>query len=235
VEESEIKVESDISLEDKVNPLEKGLIKRFEKPVIEFNNIIVNTDFKNIAEYSAEIHSSSDPESLRDSLDYFDLSLFQISQNWEPFLKGDKEVTLNVQKIFDVTHAELLGSELTIQGYGETVMGIDKKKKIAINPNNFLVSDRGDSVVSKDLRIVTYDFTGNIPQNVLMHLSTVAFMMLHGLCDMAVGTAHIKQISKKHGVAEILYQESGYLHLKIGSEPKLELKSSVRVEKNPKK
>lgn len=80
---------------------------------------------------------------------------------------------------------------------------------------NFYYNINSNKIATKDFRILIDSIPGTVPKDELSHVATVASMMLIGSINYAVGNAYIVKFMKKYGYTELIFQENGYIHIKI--------------------
>lgn len=92
---------------------------------------------------------------------------------------------------------------------------LDFRSKKFMNINNFCFNKDGTRIATKDFRILVDDTRGAIPREEQLHIISVATLMLSGIIEYPIGCDFIKTKMKKYGLTDFIYQENGYLHIKI--------------------
>lgn len=161
------------------------------------------------------------------------LDVFEIYvQNSMPFTnrKKNKVDKIKMNKVFDMDFETLkILNESSFNNY-MLMFTSDNGKLKSLNLNNFRFNNKFDRIASKDYRVMIHT-EGNIPQDVLMNAASVALFMLTGKIEFATGYIYILDLMHKYNCNSFFYAMGGYLQIKIGSEPKFNLKSSVTVKK----
>lgn len=162
-----------------------------------------------------------------------DLYVFESKRiNLQFFKQTDRK-----PKLIDAISGVLNSNDLNMirDNYMQVLMD-DKTSNLAfIDINNFLITKDKSKILSKDGRILIYDVSGNIPEDALLNVATVALMMLSGNCDQVIGYAYIASIMKVYGSTDFTFSMNGYMHIRVGKDPKMQYRSTVGlVNNNPK-
>lgn len=137
-------------------------------------------------------------------------------------------------KVFNIVKAiDLLEDSDLLEKYN-AILTSTSGNKLMFHPNHFLISKDKDKLMSKDYRVLSYDHSGKVPEDVLLHASTVALLMLSGNMDYAKGYSHIQDLLNFYGKVSFTFQMNGYLHIVIGEEPKIKYKASTLLKDPPK-
>lgn len=122
----------------------------------------------------------------------------------------DKTITL-----FSVENVDQIQiSQEILDNYLDILLESDVSRRF-ISEDNFCFSKDGTKLATKDLRILIDDLKGIIPKEEMLHIASIASLMLGGLIEYPVGYDYIKDIMLKYGYTEFSYQDNGYLHITI--------------------
>jgi hypothetical protein len=194
-------------------------------------NIMINNDFFMIAKHVIRNYEITKITIGPDFLDPYNLCLYDYSIKKKRLFRTDK-LRETKKPIFDVgDNIQFTKDKLIMYDYCRILMDDTQVNKFSINLDNFIFSDDDSTLASKDYRIIIKDFTGDVPNHILLHLSTVALMLLSGNCEQSMAYDYINIIMRKYGKVEFTFQFNGYLHIKIGEIPKYNYKASTVLNK----
>jgi hypothetical protein len=120
-----------------------------------------------------------------------------------------------VETIFYVHDPTLL---INLENYKNNfieVMFENSDRKKFLNVNNFNFSRDGTKIATVDFRVLVDDLSGKVSKEELLHIASIASMMLTGIIEYPIGYSYIIDFMKKHGYTEFTFQENGYLHIKL--------------------
>lgn len=197
------------------------------------SQILINLEFTELKDFLSDHHDLCNIEIGRDFLFQYDLSLFEYIYKSNLFKKKNQEIEMK-EKFSVKDTRSFLESKNLMDNYVNVLMEKPKGNKLAFNKGEFIISDKGDSLMSKDGRILVHSHKGNIPKDILLNVSTVALLMLSGNIEYTRGYDYIKEILSVYGQTEFLFQMNGYLHIENGIVQKINYKSSTSISRNPK-
>lgn len=85
-----------------------------------------------------------------------------------------------------------------------------------ISKDNFGFNKFNNRIATIDFRVLIDDRNGKVPFNKLLHVASVASLMLSGVISYPVGYEHITQFMRRYGYTNFTYQSNGYLHIELG-------------------
>lgn len=91
----------------------------------------------------------------------------------------------------------------------------DVREKRFIKIDNFAFNNDYSRIASKDFRVLVDDLNGNVPRDVLLHVASVATLMLSNKLEIPIGYDYITEFMKKYGYTEFKYNSNGYLHITL--------------------
>lgn len=113
---------------------------------------------------------------------------------------------------------------------------LDNSETHFLNVDNFAFNRDGTKVATKDFRVLVDDLNGSVTREEMLHVISIASLMLSGLIEYPIGSDYIRGILGKYGYTEFTFQENGYLHITINSaEQELDYKVPPNWNKPPKK
>lgn len=121
-----------------------------------------------------------------------------------------------IETLFNIINPKVLLSDNGVKDkFVEVLLEANKNKRF-IHVDNFSFSKAGNKIATRDFRILVDDLNGTVPRNELLHLASVATMMLSNIIEYPIGYDYIQTIMKKYGYTNFRYQGNGYLHITIG-------------------
>lgn len=119
--------------------------------------------------------------------------------------------------------------KLVEENYIKILLDWESKNKAFINTENFLFSSDDSKIISRDGRVLVYSHYGKVPKDIMLNIASVALMMLSGNCDQAIGYDYVRTVMKNYGFAEFTFQMNGYLHIKLGENPKMQYRATTKL------
>lgn len=186
-------------------------------------NILLSIDFGQLITLSLEHYSLYGVTIGSDFLTNYDMSLVQFKTTGTLFNKKPKNL-MERETVFQLKEvARIISNPAVLEQYIQVLMSPGKTGKVFLDPGNFIISK--DRVVSRDYRLLVHDHKGNIPEDIMLNMSSVALLMLSGKCDQARGYAYINEMLKRFGKVEFTFQMNGYMHIEIGRDPVMQYRS----------
>lgn len=124
-----------------------------------------------------------------------------------------------------------------MENYLNTLLDYNDEVRF-MDENNFIFSKDESKIATRNLRVLVDSKKGLVPKEVLMHVASIASLMLADVIDYSTGYLHILDFMKRYGYAEFRYQAEGYLHIKINKSSgniKVGFKRPVDLVNQPKK
>lgn len=162
----------------------------------------------------------------KDFLSSYDLSIqtFNVKRTFG-FATGVDE--RQVETVFDILDSNEFIEDLRRKEILVNMFLQQQKNKIFINVGNFVVSNDGHSIATKDFRILIDDLSNKASRQDMLYCCSVAALMVADVITYPVGSDLIKCVMKKYGYSSFTYQANGYIHIKI--EKDLAFKTSPKL------
>jgi hypothetical protein len=194
--------------------------------------------FTNVIEMSAErIRTILESKEISEIVDEEFIRTFDLSiQEFQPKrLFASKQRFVDIQTLFEINDVtKQLHDEVLWENFIDTILEHSNNKKF-ISIDNFCFSKDRTKVATKDFRILIDDLSGKIPKDEMLHVATIASLMLAGKFNIVHGYDYIMDIMKKYGYTSFSYQGKGYLHVSLGnSQNTISYKDPGRVKDIPK-
>jgi hypothetical protein len=144
----------------------------------------------------------------------FDFSIQKYQPGW---VFGFPNRFKDVETIFELKDAtEVLNKEDLLEFYVDEIMDKPYKRRF-MHIDNFCFSKDRTKVATKNFRILIDDLSGKVPRDELLHIASIASLMLSGKLEYTIGYDYICDIMKKYGYTKFTFQENGYLHIDLGN------------------
>ena len=195
-------------------------------------NIIFSYTYEELSELLINEFSLINVQIGFELLNDYDLNLYRLESNRNKFgllVGSSPKIIEALGNIMSVSQFKLVESS-----YMKILLDASTNNRAFINIENFLFSDDTRRIISRDGRILVYDHLGNVPQDIMLNISSVAVLVLSGICDPVIGYDYINFIMLRYGIAEFTFQMNGYLHIRLGHKPVMQYKASYRADR-PKK
>lgn len=158
-----------------------------------------------------------------------DLSLFR----YEPrsiFLPINEDTKM--VKMFEIeNYKDIVANPDMLENYLKILL--EDNKYTFMSLDNFSFNLSGNKIATKKFTIFINDQTGKVPKYKLLHLASIAIMMITGYLPIPEGYDRIRSIVKQYGEATFEYQQNGYLHILIDKPQKGRL-NTARLDTIPK-
>lgn len=193
---------------------------------IEIKNITINNhvrlktqiDFR-IDEMSNKVKTFYDVNRIQNVVDEdaqpLNLNIYKITFEDESKFSLDIE-TYNLQLVQDVQKLSYLDGETIKNKYSEIFLNPDDKLVIDLGKYKYDIDQR--KIASNNYKVLL-STNGNVPVGVMLHIQSVATLMLADIIDVSIGSDYLKDICSKYGILEITFQQKGYLFMKINEKP----------------
>lgn len=90
-----------------------------------------------------------------------------------------------------------------------------RDKPYFISETNFAFNANKDRISTEDFRVFIQDLTGWVPKHVLMHVASVCVMIIAKKTDPIFGKLIIREVLKKYGTVEFIFDQYDCIHLNI--------------------
>jgi hypothetical protein len=191
--------------------------------------VIISKDPKEILEY-LEINVGL--ISVTADINIFvniDLSLIEYYEE-TPGMKLFGRGSIKERVVLSIPGYQALSMESGIKNYLKELMDPNQIRFISLD--NFLINSKQRLIATKDFRVILKDHKGNIPEEIMLNISTVCYMMIGGLVDYQVAAAYVKQRMRQYGVPYLEFKTAGYITIDLyGDKNDLKYKGTLNMPK----
>lgn len=160
---------------------------------------------------------------------------FSVQQFQLRGLFGFRKQFRDIKTLFELKDSnELFTDEKKLEEYIDILFEDSGTKKF-MSIDNFCFSKDRTKIATKDFRILIDDLSGIVPKDEMLHIATIASLMLSGGIEYPIGYDYIVSVMKKYGYTTFTFQEKGYLHINLGDgKDSLIFKQPGNVNRDPK-
>jgi hypothetical protein len=162
------------------------------------------------------------------------MSLIELFEEKPLKLFSNKKENISERVILPVPGIEALQTKFGVLKYMEELM--DKNSFRFLPMDNFIINSKNRLIATNDFRVIVKDHKGNIPEDVMLNIASVCYLMIGGLIEQEAGYSYIKRRMMEYGVPFLEFKSAGYVSIDLyGNTGDVKYQSRVEaLDRNPK-